>query len=81
MLFYISLCSEEEQRQFLNWTDEHFSKQPDEFRQRFAPAMQGLKDIMNGDEFDSQGHLTSGGQRFTGWSTKRHFLRRPAEVH
>lgn len=80
MLFYISLCSEDEQNQFLAWADEHFNKQSDEFKRRFAPAMQGLVAIISGDEFNSDGHHPSGGQRFTGWSTKPHFLTRPASL-
>jgi hypothetical protein len=50
--------------------DEHFNKQSNEYRQRFAPAMQGLAAIMSGEEFNSDGHHQWGGQRFTGWSTK-----------
>ncbi len=80
MLFYISLCTEDEQKQFLSWANEHFNKQSDEFRQRFAPAMQGLVAIMSGAEFNNDGRHPSGGKRFIGWSTKPHFLRRQTAV-
>ncbi len=80
MIFYVSLCTEDEQKQFLFWAEEHFNQQTDEFRQRFAPAMNGLVAIMGGEQFDASGHHASGGQRFIGWSTKPHFLRRQATV-
>jgi len=79
MLFYISLADENEQKNFIGWADDHFQKQSDEFKQRFAPAMLGLQAIVNGQEFDYKGELQSGGKRFTGWSGKPHFLSRQPE--
>lgn len=80
MLFYISLLSEDQQKQFVSWASDHFNKQSDEFKQRFLPAMNGLVAIVNGEEFDADGRCPSGGQRFLGWSTKPHFLRRKSVV-
>ena len=82
MLFFISLGDKGDQQAFLNWAKECYSQQSEEFIERFAPAMSGLETIMNGGDFDSTGHDASGGQRFTGWTTKRHFLIRkePAET-
>lgn len=68
MLFYISLCSKDEQEQFLSWTDEHFEKQSDEFKTRFRPAQHGLRAVARGDRFDNYGKHSAGGIRFLGWS-------------
>lgn len=76
MLFYLSMCTDEEQKEFLSGAEEHLSKQTTEFRDRFAPAMLGLSATISGDKFDELGNHSSGGKRFLGWSTKRHFLRR-----
>jgi hypothetical protein len=80
MLFYISLSTQDEQKKFLSWADDYFNKQSQEFKQRFAPAMQGVSAIIGGELFNDDGHHPSGGQRFTGWSTKPHFLRRQRAV-
>ncbi len=80
MLFYISLSKEDEQKKFLSWADAYFNKQSQEFKQRFAPAMQGVSAIIDGELFNDDGHHQSGGQRFIGWSTKPHFLRRQRAV-
>jgi hypothetical protein len=76
MLFYISLLPDEDRAAFIAWTREHFEQQPADFCRRFAPAMNGLIAIADGDSFQSDGTHPSGGCRFLGWSTERHWLRR-----
>jgi len=77
MLFYISLLTDEDRAVFIAWAKEHFEQQPSEFRTRFAPAMNGLLAIADGESFQPDGTHQSGGRRLLGWSADRHWLRRP----
>jgi hypothetical protein len=76
MIFYVSLLPDDERNAFLGWCREHFEQQPAHFRRRFAPAMNGLLAVADGDTFDSEGRHYSGGVRFLGWTTDRHWLKR-----
>jgi hypothetical protein len=78
MIFYLSLTAAHETQPFLEWADAHLGKQQDDFCERFAPVMLGLKAISSGAHFERDGlEQTSGGRRFLGWTTERHWLLPP----
>lgn len=78
MLVYLSLLSQPEILQFLDWSADHLRSRRPDFRQRFEPVMVGLREVMEGGSFDAGGrHQASGGRRFLGWSTQRHWLLPP----
>ena len=76
MLFYLSLLEDRaELDSFLDWAIAHLEQQSNGFRERFAPAMGGLRAIAAGAGFDAAGyHPPSGGRRFLGWSVEQHWL-------
>jgi hypothetical protein len=75
ILFYLSMIEQAELNAFLDWCAHHLTEQTEDFRHRFAPAMEGLLTVARGDRFDSDGTHAAGGRRFLGWTTKRHWLR------
>ena len=81
MIFYLSLVERVDLESFLAWSAEYVSKQNPKFQVRFAPVLSGLRAVVEGDYFESDGiHRGSGGRRFLGWSVGKHWLlpREPA---
>jgi hypothetical protein len=75
MIFYLSIADADEVPRFLDWTGDHLAKQREEFRDRFAPAMNGLQAALARRPFDRDGFdRTTGGRRFLGWTLERHWL-------
>jgi hypothetical protein len=70
MVFYSSFVSERELSEFLSWTEAYLEAQRPDFRDRFRPALTGLKDAASGR---SVGESTES-RRFLGWSKERHWL-------
>jgi hypothetical protein len=83
MILYLSIVHEAEIARFLDWAEDHFAHQRDDFRDRFQPALLGLNAVVNGRTFDDNGiEPGSGGRRLLGWTLDRHWLlrqRRAAE--
>lgn len=76
MLFALSLCPPDEQRQFLTTLDEETARHPAHVRSRLAPALAGLVRTAEGGTFDADGTADGGrAHRFLGWSTGRHWMR------
>ena len=72
MIFFLSLTSDGEQRQFLSWAEGHLNKQSDEFQERFRPAMIGLRLAVVGGSVEADSAI--GARRFLGWSEEPHWL-------
>ncbi len=72
MVFFLSLASEDERREFLVWAEDHLTKQSDQFQQRFLPAIIGLKLGLDGALIEA--HAATGARRFLGWSKEPHWL-------
>jgi hypothetical protein len=70
MVFYLSLCSDPEAIAFLRWTNERLAGEPIEFRNRFEPAMAGLRVAVGGEALGA----SSPGRRFLGWSLGPHWI-------
>ena len=73
MIFFMSLLTSEEQKDFIAWANTHFQEQPTDYRGRFAPAMRGLVLAHEGRSLDE----SSDARRFLGWTQKRHWLLGP----
>lgn len=74
MIFYLALMDQDDLKKFLDSSRESLSTKPEPFRERFAPAMEGLAAIAQGGRFDSDGTHSSGGCRFLGWTAGKHWL-------
>lgn len=75
MIFYLSIADADEVPRFLGWTGDHLAKRREEFRDRFAPATNGLQAAVAMRPFDRDGFdRTTGGRRFLGWTLERHWL-------
>jgi hypothetical protein len=74
MLFFLSLLSESGCGEFASWSSEHFAAQPDSFRARFAPVMEGLRLVLAGRTLDVNTREETGARPFLGWSDNRHWL-------
>jgi len=72
MIFFLSLASEDERREFLVWAEDHLTQQSDQFQRRFRPAMIGLKLGLDGASIEA--HASAGARRFLGWSKDPHWL-------
>ena len=74
MIFYLSLLSETEQRDFIAWAEQHLQEQNEEFHIRFRPALNGLALTVSGGSIDRESVLNPTVRRFLGWSKSRHWL-------
>lgn len=70
MIFYRALLSEDQVLEFLTWADQHLGQQSGGFRDRFQPALQGLRLAAAGAFRKEQ----KAARRFLGWTNKRHWL-------
>lgn len=69
MIFYLALLPQGAVTDFLGWADDHLVQQPEEFVDRFRPALRGLVRAANGSPPDAPD-----ARRFLGWSKARHWL-------
>jgi hypothetical protein len=74
MIFYLSLLPNDRIVDFLRWAERHFNEQPEKFRDRFRPALNGLALVVEGGSLDDKSARDLGARRFLGWSEKRHWL-------
>lgn len=68
MIFFLALLPPQDVADFLAWATDHLAAQDETFRNRFAPALEGLSLAANGKP------INQGGRRFLGWSDTRHWL-------
>jgi hypothetical protein len=74
MVFFLALLPNRNVTDFLRWAEDHLHEQPEEFRNRFSPALRGLVLATKGYSIDSDSARRSGAYRFLGWSKTRHWL-------
>ena len=74
MIFYLALLSEQEQREFIVWADQHLQEQNDDFQVRFRPALNGLALAVDGGSLDRESTHNPNVRRFLGWSKSSHWL-------
>ena len=71
MVFFLALLPAGGHEEFLAWAEEHLAKQRPGFRDRFGPALDGLRQAVAGEPFGATG---AGPKRFLGWTTGKHWL-------
>lgn len=74
MVFYLSMLDGEMMRSALDSLESHFAAQPSEFRERFLPAMVGLRVAAAGHRLTFSRQEDEGARVFLGWTTERHWL-------
>ena len=74
MVFYLSLCDRAEVAAFLAWASERLGKCRPDFRERFTPALVGLRTAVHGHALGPQADDATLGRKFLGWSVGRHWL-------
>ncbi|MEO0824652.1 MAG: hypothetical protein AAFX95_01155 [Cyanobacteria bacterium J06639_16] len=74
MVFFLSLLSNQQIGDFLNWAEAYLAKQPAKFQNRFRPALRGLVLAAAGCSIEENAVNHLNAYRFTGWSKKRHWL-------
>jgi len=74
MIFFLSLLPPTRISAFLSWAEAYFEEQPEKFRNRFRPAMNGLLFAAEGHSIDGGSGKGAGMRRFLGWCQARHWL-------
>lgn len=74
MMFYLSMLDGEMMRSALDSVESHFAVQSSEFRERFLPAMVGLRVAAAGHRLTLSRQEDEGARVFLGWTTERHWL-------
>ncbi|WP_338491533.1 hypothetical protein [Streptomyces sp. SJL17-4] len=70
MLFHLSLCDEKEAAGAVAWTREEAARHPAHVAARLAPALVGLRLVVDGGAFAADGTADAGrARRLTGWTT------------
>ncbi|UUU27324.1 hypothetical protein [Streptomyces sp. DSM 40750] len=76
MVFHLSLCPTEEQRQVIVGLHEETARRPAHVATRLAPSLAGLALVAEGGTFGKDGTRDGGrARRFLGWSTDGHWMR------
>jgi hypothetical protein len=74
MMFYLSMLDRELLHSALESLEAHFATQSSEFRERFLPAMVGLRVAAAGHRLTLSCQKDEGAKVFLGWTTERHWL-------
>ncbi|TKJ75033.1 hypothetical protein PspCFBP13508_02925 [Pseudomonas sp. CFBP13508] len=74
MVFYLAMLDEAEMQFALERIEAHFAIQPRAFRERFLPAIRGLRVAASGAPLTGARQASEGARVFLGWTTERHWL-------
>ncbi|GHH43673.1 hypothetical protein [Streptomyces candidus] len=75
MLFHLSLCEPGARDRVLAALEDETGRFPQHVADRVRPAVEGLRLLANGGEFDEDGTADGGrARRFLGWSTGGHWM-------
>ncbi|WP_019071377.1 hypothetical protein [Streptomyces hokutonensis] len=75
LVFHLSLCRPAEQRRVLGGLDEETGRYPFHVAARLAPALAGLRLVVDGGGFGPDGTADGGrARRLLGWTTDGHWL-------
>ncbi|MCU9948908.1 hypothetical protein [Pseudomonas sp. PDM13] len=74
MVFYLSMLDESGRYSAFADIENHFAAQPAAFRDRFLPAMNGLRLAAAGHRLPQSEPTDEGARVFLGWSTNPHWL-------
>jgi hypothetical protein len=78
MIFFLSLMNQAEVNEFLQWSDDWLNSKSPDFRDRFAPAMSGLRFASMGVTVEAAPRSVGEVRRFLGWTNGKHWLMRNA---
>lgn len=81
MVFYLSMLDDAERRCAIDSIEEYFAAQPTAFRERFLPAIIGLRVAAAGLPLTLNRQKSEGARVFLGWTTERHWLLPPQTNH
>jgi len=74
MVFFLALLPPGEVKTFLEWAEEHLSKQKQDFQIRFHPVLRGLVLAAEGQSLDDRSATEQEARRLLGWSKEKHWL-------
>lgn len=74
MVFFLALIPASGVTDFLRWAGDHLDAQPEEFQNRFRPALKGLALAADDASLDSAAAREAGTRRVLGWSKTKHWL-------
>ncbi|MED7666440.1 hypothetical protein GXB78_04330 [Pseudomonas moraviensis subsp. stanleyae] len=74
MVFYLAMLDEAEMQFAIERIEGHFATQPRAFRERFLPAITGLRVAASGAPLTETRQASEGARVFLGWTTERHWL-------
>lgn len=74
MIFFLSMLGDARRHAVIARIEDHFLRQPEAFRRRFGPAMDGLRQAEAGRRLPQQVPGVDGARVFNGWTTARHWL-------
>jgi len=74
MIFFVALVPNEKLSDFIGWAVDHLEQQPEAFRNRFRPALQGLESVAEGRKIGPVDELYPNGRQFLGWCKGKHWL-------
>ncbi|WP_150255023.1 transcriptional regulator [Nocardiopsis deserti] len=72
-VFFLSLCTEPEQREVTAWMEGLAPDQPHHTRERLEPVLAGLRQVVEGDPLQETG-VPTGRRRFLGWAARGHWM-------
>ena len=73
-MFYLAMLDETERRYAIERIEAHFAIQPSAFRERFRPAIRGLRVAASGAPLTEARQASECARVFLGWTTERHWL-------
>jgi hypothetical protein len=73
MLFFLALCSLEDQIAVTAWIQEEAGRRPEHVRLRLTPVLAGLRHVLVGGGLDDGS--APGARRFLGWNASPHWMR------
>ena len=74
MVFFLSLIPKDKVSLFIGWAQEHLEQQQELFRNRFQPALEGLRSATEARSIENVNSADPIGHQFLGWSNSTHWL-------
>jgi hypothetical protein len=74
VLYYLSMLDEARRSAAIERIEAYYREQPEAFRLRFEPVMQGLRVAEAGRRLPQHEPGPQGSRVFLGWTTGRHWL-------
>ena len=79
MVFFLSMLPPAELKLTLDWMEEHYKQQSEQFQLRYRPVLDGLTSCASARMSSAPLSMEKQGRQFLGWSETGHWLLRQAE--